>query len=156
MDEDTPNGAGLSKKEKKKLAKKLKNGAGEGVEVSASTTAVSVTSTTAASPEGKKDKKEKKEKKTEAAAAGEKQTLPGGLIVLDAKKGSGKAAKKGSTLVMRYIGKLENGKVFDKNVSGSPVSIFPFAPPSFMLTPLLSSDSAWELARSSKVGTKVS
>lgn len=43
-----------------------------------------------------------------------------GVSVDDRKIGSGPAAKKGSRLEMRYIGKLDNGKVFDSNKSGKP------------------------------------
>lgn len=57
------------------------------------------------------------------AAAGPKvQTLAGGLEITDAKVGTGAAAKAGSKVGMRYIGKLENGKVFDSNTKGSPLS----------------------------------
>lgn len=45
-----------------------------------------------------------------------------GVTVDDRKLGTGPAAKKGSRLEMRYIGKLENGKVFDSNKSGKPFS----------------------------------
>lgn len=118
MEEDATLADGLSKKQKKKLAKKLKNAEGDGVAVSTATTAASVTSVDT-SP--KKDKKEKENKgEAKESKKGEKQTLPGGLTIVDAKKGTGKAAKKGNTLGMRYIGKLENGKVFDKNTAGAP------------------------------------
>lgn len=43
-----------------------------------------------------------------------------GVTVDDRKLGTGPAAKKGSRLEMRYIGKLESGKVFDSNKSGKP------------------------------------
>ncbi|KAK7472761.1 peptidylprolyl isomerase fpr3 [Stygiomarasmius scandens] len=68
---------------------------------------------TAEEKKGKKDKGDKKEK------GGEKQ-LPGGLKVKDAKVGTGPMAKKGQTISMRYIGKLQNGKVFDQNTKGKP------------------------------------
>jgi len=45
-----------------------------------------------------------------------------GVAVDDRKIGTGPAAKKGSRLEMRYIGKLESGKVFDSNKSGKPFS----------------------------------
>jgi FK506-binding nuclear protein len=46
------------------------------------------------------------------------KTTPGvkevqGVIIDDRKLGTGPAAKKGNKVEMRYIGKLENGKVFD-------------------------------------------
>lgn len=84
--------------------------------------------------EEKKGKKEKKDKgKDKDVDAGKKtdepkkaepeaKTLPGGLIVKDYKVGTGKQAKAGSRLSMRYIGKLTNGKEFDKNVKGQPFS----------------------------------
>ena len=76
---------------------------------------------------GKKEKKkEKKEKKKAANAEGEKslakQTTAGGVIIEDAKIGTGPMAKKGNTVQMRYIGKLTDGKEFDKNTKGKPVS----------------------------------
>lgn len=56
-------------------------------------------------------------------AAGPKtQTLAGGLEITDAKVGTGASAKSGSKVGMRYIGKLENGKVFDSNTKGAPLS----------------------------------
>ena len=62
-------------------------------------------------PAKKEEKKEKKEKpKT--------KVLEGGIIIEDRVVGTGKACKKGSKVGMRYIGKLKNGKVFDKNTSG--------------------------------------
>lgn len=60
----------------------------------------------------KADKKEKKEKPAE-------RTLPGGLKIKDAALGDGPQAKKGNTVSMRYIGKLDNGKVFDSNTKGA-------------------------------------
>lgn len=85
--------------------------------------------------EPKKDKKEKKvefkknleegpsKKATKEAAKETKpktQALEGGIIVEDRVIGQGKTAKRGSKVGMRYIGKLKNGKVFDKNTSGKP------------------------------------
>lgn len=48
------------------------------------------------------------------------KTLAGGIVVEDRVTGKGSLAKKGSRIGMRYIGKLKNGKVFDKNTSGKP------------------------------------
>lgn len=45
-----------------------------------------------------------------------------GVTVDDRKLGTGPAAKKGSRVEMRYIGKLESGKVFDSNKKGKPFS----------------------------------
>lgn len=39
------------------------------------------------------------------------RVLAGGLQVVDAKLGEGPGAKNGTKIGMRYIGKLENGKV---------------------------------------------
>jgi FK506-binding nuclear protein len=73
----------------------------------------------------KKDKKKNKEAKnadaTESMPSKSKE-LPGGLKINDIKTGTGPQAKKGSTVLMRYIGKLDNGKVFDKNTKGKPFS----------------------------------
>ncbi|QIW98493.1 hypothetical protein AMS68_004011 [Peltaster fructicola] len=44
-------------------------------------------------------------------------------VKIDVRKvGTGPAAKKGDRVSMRYIGKLENGKVFDSNKKGKPFS----------------------------------
>ena len=50
------------------------------------------------------------------------KTLLGGVITEDRKQGSGPEAKSGNKVGIRYIGKLKNGKVFDKNTSGKPFS----------------------------------
>ena len=77
---------------------------------------------------GKKEhkKKDKKEKKKAGDTPGEKstpakQTIAGGIIIEDAKVGTGPMAKKGNTVRMRYVGKLTDGSEFDKNTSGKPV-----------------------------------
>lgn len=71
-------------------------------------------------------KKDKKEKKKVGDTPGEKstpakKTIAGGIVIEDAVVGTGPMAKKGNTVGMRYIGKLTNGKEFDKNTSGKPV-----------------------------------
>ncbi|CAL3963981.1 unnamed protein product [Diplocarpon coronariae] len=43
-----------------------------------------------------------------------------GVKIDDKKLGTGPACKKGNKVGMRYIGKLENGKVFDSNTKGKP------------------------------------
>jgi len=89
----------------------------------------------------KKDKKEKAKAKKEEAKAKKEQaetakeeakneakaekkyptkTLLGGVITEDRKTGKGQTAKTGNKVGIRYIGKLKNGKVFDKNTSGKP------------------------------------
>ncbi|TNY18781.1 Peptidylprolyl isomerase [Rhodotorula diobovata] len=111
--------AGLSKNQKKKLAKKQKGEDGEAVAPAAA----------AASPAAKKEapaaaKKEEKPaaKKEEKKAGPKTQVIAGGLEITDAKVGTGAAAKSGSKVGMRYIGKLENGKVFDSNTKGAPLT----------------------------------
>ena len=97
------------KKDKKKKKKKEKKGK-EGKEAEA-------------------DKEQSAKKDTAAAATTDTNTTPqrvvkeitGGVKLVDAKLGTGPQAKKGNTVSMRYIGKLENGKVFDKNTKGKPV-----------------------------------
>ncbi|KAK3815298.1 MAG: hypothetical protein J3Q66DRAFT_314478 [Benniella sp.] len=78
--------------------------------------------------EPKKEEAKKKENpkakedanKEEAKKKKDIKTLPSGLIIEDVKPGDGPRAKSGKKIGMRYIGRLENGKVFDKNVSGKP------------------------------------
>jgi FK506-binding nuclear protein len=70
----------------------------------------------------KQEKKEKKQDKKAKTVAKESKELPGGLKVQDATVGTGPQAKKGDKLLMRYVGKLQDGKVFDKNTKGKPVS----------------------------------
>jgi FK506-binding nuclear protein len=70
----------------------------------------------------KKGKEEAKDKKKEKAAAKpEAKELSGGVKIQDHKVGSGPQAKSGDMVSMRYVGKLQNGKVFDSNTSGAPV-----------------------------------
>ena len=69
-----------------------------------------------------KEKKEKKEKKKEGKAAGEVKESQGGVQIKDVKVGSGPEAQKGQSVKMRYIGKLTDGKIFDSNTKGKPVS----------------------------------
>ncbi|KAK7692951.1 hypothetical protein QCA50_004592 [Cerrena zonata] len=108
MDTDEPK---LSKSEKKKQNKKLKAESGKAV------------ATGEEKPPAKEDKKEKKEKKKAEKAekpAAKVIEKEGGLKIKDHKVGSGPQAKKGDKVSVRYIGKLTNGKEFDKNVSGKP------------------------------------
>ncbi|KAM0748957.1 hypothetical protein T439DRAFT_382049 [Meredithblackwellia eburnea MCA 4105] len=99
--------ATLSKNQKKKLAKKLK-----------------ATDGSAAAPPAPAAAKEEKK---EAAPAPKKEgpkpvTLAGGLVILDSKKGDGPVAKSGKKVGVRYIGKLESGKIFDSNTKGAPLT----------------------------------
>lgn len=66
----------------------------------------------------KAEKAEKPSTTTTGTSVGVKEVQ--GVTVDDRKAGNGPAAKKGSRVEMRYIGKLENGKVFDSNKSGKP------------------------------------
>lgn len=115
MDTDKPSKVQDKKSKKQKAA--------DGAAVPAAESAPS----TPATAEKKETKKEKKEKKKAAAlsdnppkAVGDLQTLPSGLQIKDVKVGTGPQAKAGQTISMRYIGKLQNGKVFDSNTKGDP------------------------------------
>ena len=122
----------LSKAEKKAAAKKLKNNDGE---ASAAPVQVKAEATNGTSSESEKkkvqfaknleqgptpSKADTKDKKAASVSLGVKDVS--GITVDDRKIGSGPPAKKGSRLEMRYIGKLDNGKVFDSNKSGKPFS----------------------------------
>ncbi|EIW62941.1 uncharacterized protein TRAVEDRAFT_26444 [Trametes versicolor FP-101664 SS1] len=96
----------LSKSQQKKQ-KKLKAASGEAVP--------------AATPEKKDEKKkEKKEKAEKEKPKAETKTVAGGVKLVDNKTGTGPQAKTGDMVSMRYIGKLENGKIFDQNTKGKP------------------------------------
>ncbi|GAA5851148.1 hypothetical protein JCM9279_000339 [Rhodotorula babjevae] len=109
--------AGLSKNQKKKLAKKQKTEDSEVVVAAAPAAA-------APKKEAAPAKKEEKPaaKKEEKKAGPKTQVIAGGLEVTDSKVGTGAAAKSGNKVGMRYIGKLENGKVFDSNTKGAPLT----------------------------------
>jgi len=62
----------------------------------------------------------KAEPKTEAPKSGPR--VVSGVTIDDKKIGKGKPAKKGDRVEMRYIGKLQSGKVFDSNKKGKPFS----------------------------------
>jgi FK506-binding nuclear protein len=105
----------VSKNEKKKKRKgedgKAVSATSDGTETSAAKASTS--------DDLKKDATSKKADKKEKKKSAETE-LPGGLKIKDSKTGEGKVAKQGSTISMRYIGKLTNGQVFDKNVKGKP------------------------------------
>jgi FK506-binding nuclear protein len=118
-----------SKAEKKKL-KKLKGEEGQPVPASGDDKADSE------DKKGKKDKKKDKKDKDpkEAAKPSDKKKdkndakekeVAGGMKIKDLEVGTGPMAKKGNTVVMRYVGKLQNGDVFDKNTEGKPVGCHP-------------------------------
>ena len=46
--------------------------------------------------------------------------MPSGLIIEDALVGEGTKVKAGKKVLVRYIGKLTSGKVFDENTKGKP------------------------------------
>ncbi|EJD35050.1 hypothetical protein AURDEDRAFT_188848 [Auricularia subglabra TFB-10046 SS5] len=116
-DEETPDLSKLSKNQRKKLAKKLKGEDGDAVPVGEDKP---TPKKDRSEKKEKSDKAEKKEKSDKAEKKEETRTLANGLGVRDAKPGAGPGAKKGQRLSMRYIGKLQNGKVFDKNTGGAP------------------------------------
>lgn len=122
--------SGLSKKQQKKL----KNNAGEAAAAPAkdekkSDKKVQFAEKLEQGPTGSTvaDKKAKKDKKQDEKKAETKPTTGGirtvqGVKIDDRSIGKGPAAKKGSTVGMRYIGKLEDGKVFDcKSRGPNPV-----------------------------------
>ncbi|KAI8992949.1 hypothetical protein BD414DRAFT_535538 [Trametes punicea] len=102
----------LSKAQQKKQ-KKLKAANGEAIPAA-------TPEKTEKKAEEKKGKQEKKEKAEKEKSKGQTKTLEGGVKVTDHKVGSGPQAKAGDMVAMRYIGKLENGKVFDSNTKGKP------------------------------------
>lgn len=119
----------LSKTAQKKLNKKLKAEGGKAIATGDSVEKKDDEEKTGDEKKGdKKSKKEKKKEKVEKAdaAAPEKKkltttTLEGGLKIMDSVVGTGPTAKKGNTVGMRYIGKLADKSIFDKNVSGKAV-----------------------------------
>ncbi|KAK4153385.1 hypothetical protein C8A00DRAFT_43676 [Chaetomidium leptoderma] len=118
------------KKLSKKQQKKLKNNQGEPVAAEAEAKAKE-------SPAAKGDKKVQFAKnleqgptgpaKDKAEAKGDKKGALGvkvvqGVTIDDRKAGSGRTVKSGDKVGMRYIGKLQNGKIFDSNKKGAPFS----------------------------------
>jgi FK506-binding nuclear protein len=104
----------LSKKQKKKL----KNNAGEAVPAAAG--AEKKEDVKASPANGKKVQfaKNLEQGPTPTKADAKADSKPGvknvgGVTIDDKKIGSGKQAKKGTKVELRYIGKLKNGKVFD-------------------------------------------
>ena len=76
------------------------------------------------SKEGDSKKEEGKggDVKQKQGDKGAMRELPNGLKIQDAKVGDGPQAKSGMRVNMRYVGKLADGKVFDSNTKGKPVS----------------------------------
>jgi FK506-binding nuclear protein len=60
------------------------------------------------------------EAKDNEKKSAQKKTLPNGLVIEDKEAGDGARAKKGKKVDVRYIGKLQNGKIFDSNTKGKP------------------------------------
>lgn len=105
----------------KKQAKKLKNNAGDAIAVQEDKDAkdkkrVQFAKTLEQGPTGSAAK----ETKEAAKKTGVKVVQ--GVTIDDRKAGSGRVVKNGDRVGMRYIGKLENGKVFDSNKKGAPFS----------------------------------
>lgn len=108
------------KKLSKKQQKKLKNNQGEAVAAEAkpkespasakSDKKVQFAKNLEQGPTGPaKDKAEKVEKKAAAPTV----KVVSGVTIDDRKTGNGRTVKSGDRVGMRYIGKLQNGKVFD-------------------------------------------
>lgn len=110
----------LSKNQRKKLAKKQKSTDGTAVAVEAPVVAAKAAP---AKDEKKAAVVENKiaEKKVEKKGPVTREVAPG-VEVTDTKVGDGAVAKNGKKIGMRYIGKLDNGKIFDSNTKGSPLS----------------------------------
>ncbi|OJD24368.1 hypothetical protein ACJ73_04273 [Blastomyces percursus] len=116
----------------KKQQKKLKKNNGEALEIPVKTSepaksdkkvqfAKNLEQGPTPSPPKKDGEKKDGDKKAPAAGTlGVKEVQ--GVKLDDKKLGSGRVAKKGDRVSMRYIGKLENGKVFDANKKGPPFS----------------------------------
>ncbi|KAJ0121022.1 fk506-binding protein 4 [Diaporthe amygdali] len=104
----------------KKQAKKLKNNEGKAVAAEKDTPKsekkVQFAKNLELGPTGSPAEKGKKA----AATTGVKVVQ--GVKIDDRKVGAGRTAKSGDKVGMRYIGKLENGKVFDSNKKGAPFS----------------------------------
>jgi len=120
-----------------KNAKKLKNESGSAVPVGEAKAEPKSESKKAKKKKEKKDSQAKpdgtqptpeKEKNGSTPSGAEKvqksvmKELSGGLKTKDVKVGTGKQAKAGNMISMRYIGKLPDGKVFDQNTKGKPFS----------------------------------
>ncbi|GAM34161.1 hypothetical protein TCE0_015r01560 [Talaromyces pinophilus] len=113
----------------KKQQKKLKKNNGDAAPVETKKEAKEAKET----PAAKSDKKVQFAKNLEQGPTGSTTQKPAekstgtlgvkevqGVKIDDKKLGKGPAAKNGNTVAMRYIGKLEDGKVFDSNKKGKP------------------------------------
>lgn len=117
-------GAGADAKLSKKQAKKLKNNDGDAVaaQEEKDKKRVQFAKTLEQGPTGSTVKKEAAAAKDNKAAAKGGVKVVQGVTIDDRKAGSGRVVKNGDRVGMRYIGKLENGKVFDSNKKGAPFS----------------------------------
>ncbi|KAL2132017.1 hypothetical protein VTI74DRAFT_4301 [Chaetomium olivicolor] len=115
------------KKLSKKQQKKLKNNQGEPVAAEAKAKEspaakgdkkVQFAKNLEQGPTGPaKDKADNKADKTKGALG---VKVVQGVTIDDRKIGTGRTVKNGDRVGMRYIGKLQNGKVFDSNKKGAP------------------------------------
>jgi FK506-binding nuclear protein len=134
-DEEKPVTNGTDQKLSKRQAKKLKNNAGQAV----------ASEKEVAKPAKESSKKDSKKGDTPAStgkkvqfaekleqgptgsnAKGAEKKAPrvvSGVTIDDKKSGSGPGAKKGDSVAMRYIGKLQDGKVFDCQYHVSQLSL---------------------------------
>ena len=121
------------KKLSKKQLKKLKNNQGEAVAAEESKSKdspaakgdkkVQFAKNLEQGPTGPaKDKLPKVDEKKNAAKAALGVKVVNGVTIDDRKLGTGRTVKNGDRVGMRYIGKLQNGKVFDSNKKGAPFS----------------------------------
>ncbi|EPQ57347.1 hypothetical protein GLOTRDRAFT_137694 [Gloeophyllum trabeum ATCC 11539] len=106
----------LSKSQKKKLNKKLKAEGGKAVPAGQEPSPAKAEDKKAS--EGNQNKE--KGKKDKSGGRGPVRTLEGGVTIQDAVVGTGPQVKKGSQVSLRYIGKLQDGTIFDKNTKGQP------------------------------------
>lgn len=110
----------LGQNQKKKLKKQQAQAAAGGAKPEISSLEGKKTEAVSVTGEGKKTVSTSTEAtvtaddtKAKAKKASKKTTLPSGLVLEDVKAGAGAAAKKGQKVSMRYIGKLQNGNIFD-------------------------------------------
>lgn len=102
-------------KETKKQQKKLKNNKGEAVATEDSKKKVQFAKNLEQGPTGSAEKA-----KQTKATTGVKVVQ--GVTIDDRTLGKGRAVKNGDNVGVRYIGKLQNGQVFDANKKGKPFS----------------------------------
>ncbi|KAH6898794.1 hypothetical protein B0T10DRAFT_454114 [Thelonectria olida] len=102
-------------KEAKKQQKKLKNNKGEAVSTEDSKKKVQFAKNLEQGPTGSAEKA-----KQAKATTGVKVVQ--GVTIDDRTIGKGRSVKNGDSVGVRYIGKLQNGQVFDANKKGKPFS----------------------------------